>query len=1081
LGIYLYQSNNNTILNSITNNNQDGIFLSSSNNNTILNSTASNNNQYGIYLYQSNNNTILNSTASNNSQYGIYLYQSNNNTILNSITNNNSDYGFLLFSASNYNTILNSTANSNYCGFYLLDSKNNTILNSNANNNQYGITIYYSSSNTIHSNRVQNNSQAGIYFSYMYNANNRIYNNLFNNTNNTKFDVVAFSNYWNTTKQTGTRVYSSGIYIGGNYWTNSTGNGYSDTCTDSDEDGFCDSNYTVNASYIDYLPLSDEFVDYPSWSLNSTSIVTTYSPTISQFNITWNDYGEGLNVTFFESNYTGSPKNETMVYLGSNVYSFNDTLPAGSFYWKSYANDTLGNSNSTPKWEFTVSKNSSVVAHLYFNGSDSDTSFNASQAINITGVLTGYSYGLTIHLDLNESGYGNNYQNGTNSVINYTKLSAGVYNVTAHFDGDQNYSSPSVTHYLTITENLPTYSHLKSSPTTPVTYTPNGIYYFNSTWLDADFITFEWNGTNNYTEITKSGNEYYINMTDLSASNYTYRWLANNTNSWTTTASYNYDVHDYPRWSSSSSSTPAQYNPSDSTFNITLTLNNTEISTSLLEINLSTPTNFTMSNSSKTSYYYQITLGAGSYRWKVYANNTQGFWNGTDYWEFTIPKNSTNPVHLSLSYSGNTYTDSNASTYSDVTINATPSATYDQSGTLNLFYDGNAVSYSHTTTHGVGTHIYKVNITENTNYTSNSTGLTFYLTISSQPSSGVPSGGGGGGGGGNITIIQNVTVNVTAEIRDFNFTVQTSEIQIYRGEDGTIVGAVSNTGNANLTLSSSIVLNSTCCVVSIVPSKFNLNIGGTEIPFTVSIHVNTSTEPEKEYFFDIKMKSETLEKSKRIKIIVKENPVISSLQQVSGQVSGIENKIREYKKVGLNIADLEGILNRIKETLSGSQSYINKDDINTLKTNENSVKLSLAQINDQLNKLAFVKTIYENKWNIISGITIGMISSYLIILVFVPYFKLGMEIRKLKFEEASLAKSRVETEKSYFLRKIDEKTFRTILSGKQGQIYKITAERKLKEQARSELLRERINPLYLGKLMREKMSKIKSKKQTNQL
>jgi len=269
-------------------------------------------------------------------------------------------------------------------------------------------------------------------------------------------------------------------------------------------------------------------------------------------------------------------------------------------------------------------------------------------------------------------------------------------------------------------------------------------------------------------------------------------------------------------------------------------------------------------------------------------------------------------------------------------------------------------------------------------------------------------------------------------------------------------------------------MNSTCCVVTIIPKDFKLNVGGSEIPFTVSIHVNTSTEPDKEYFFDLKIRSDTLEKSKRIKIIVKENPAISSLQQMSGQIANIENKIKEYKKVGLNIADLEGLLNRIKTTLSGSQSYISKDDINTLKTNENTAKLSLAQINDQLNKLAFVKTIYQNRWNIISGTIIGIISSYFIILVFIPHHKLTMEIRKLKFEEQSLTKSRVEAEKSYFLRKIDDKTFRSVLSGKQGQIYKITADLKLKEQARTELLHERMNPMYLGKVIKEKISKKKA-------
>jgi hypothetical protein len=370
------------------------------------------------------------------------------------------------------------------------------------------------------------------------------------------------------------------------------------------------------------------------------------------------------------------------------------------------------------------------------------------------------------------------------------------------------------------------------------------------------------------------------------------------------------------------------------------------------------------------------------------------------------------------------------------------------------------------------------NITVNASDAYNNTGdRTLTITTESAPSGGGTSGG-GGGGGGNITIIQNVTVNTTVKTTDFNFTAQTTGIQVYRGEDATIVGSVSNSGNTNLTISSSIFLNSTCCIVSIVPSEFKLNVGKAELPFTVSIHVNTSTEPDKEYFFDIKIKAGTLEKTKRIKIIVKENPVISSLQQVSGQVSGIEDKLKEYARVGLNIGDLEGLLNKIKETLAGSQSHIEKDDINTLKSNENSVKLSLAQINDQLNKLAFVKTIYENKWNIISGITIGIISTYLVVLVFVPYFKLGPEIRKLKFEKESLIKSRVETEKSYFLRRMDEKTFRNIISLKQSQILKTTADIKLKEQARSQLFREKINPLYVGKLIKEKIKK-KNLNQTN--
>jgi hypothetical protein len=71
---------------------------------------------------------------------------------------------------------------------------------------------------------------------------------------------TIYANYWNTTKQRGDRIYSPGTKIGGNYWTNPTGNGFSDTCTDANNDGFCDSNYTLATNNIDYLPLSDEGV-----------------------------------------------------------------------------------------------------------------------------------------------------------------------------------------------------------------------------------------------------------------------------------------------------------------------------------------------------------------------------------------------------------------------------------------------------------------------------------------------------------------------------------------------------------------------------------------------------------------------------------------------------------------------------------------------------------------------------------------------------------------------------------------------------------------------------------------------------
>jgi len=349
----------------------------------------------------------------------------------------------------------------------------------------------------------------------------------------------------------------------------------------------------------------------------------------------------------------------------------------------------------------------------------------------------------------------------------------------------------------------------------------------------------------------------------------------------------------------------------------------------------------------------------------------------------------------------------------------------------------------------------------------NTNSSTFSYTTESAPSGGTTTGGGGGGGGGgvkNITIIQNITANATS---NFNFTLQTSEIQIYRGEDSTIVGELSNTGNTNLTITSSIFLNSTCCVISIEPSEFLLEVGGAEIPFTISVHDNISTEPDTEHFVDIKLKSGTLEKSKRIKIIVKENPTISSLNQITGQISEVEEKIREYAKLGLNVGFLQDLLNKIKGTKAESATAMEQDDINRLKQQNNFIQSSLDQINDELNKLAFLKVIYENKWSIFTGITIGIVSTYLVVQIIIPYSKIELEIRKLKLERDSLAKSRVETTKSFFLRKIDDRTFRSILTEGQGKIYKLKSMIDLKNEEKYNLIRTRLNPLYLGKWIKQ--------------
>lgn len=108
--------------------------------------------------------------------------------------------------------------------------------------NRY-ITIW---NNTVSSNR------GGINFGspstpYVTSVGNLVYGNIFNGVyaiNKTLSVANASTNTsWNNS-------------VMGNYWINPSMTGFSDTCTDSGLDGYCDSPYEIMVNETDYLPLA---------------------------------------------------------------------------------------------------------------------------------------------------------------------------------------------------------------------------------------------------------------------------------------------------------------------------------------------------------------------------------------------------------------------------------------------------------------------------------------------------------------------------------------------------------------------------------------------------------------------------------------------------------------------------------------------------------------------------------------------------------------------------------------------------------------------------------------------------------
>jgi len=336
IGVYVsrssQQTTNITIRNcNVTEWDEVNLYLENANRNNLINITLLSSPDYILYLYNSDYNNLTNITVSDSDYYGPLLYYSDFNTLTNFKVSeiNNGDCFYLTY--SNNNTLTNITASSSpYSGFWIKYSNNNTLTNVTAFNNGYGIIFDSSNSNEVKNSVFQNNSIAGI---WMYATGqigaNQVYNCLLNNTDNINFESTVYSNHWNTTNQIGTRIYGSGTLIGGNYWTNSTGNDFSDTCTDSNYNGFCDSSYnvkdnkacqvnmTIQLQIADTENLEDSYTNitgpdttYGSkgkFLLNASSDgVTTYSKNYIKFNISSIKGSQIINATLSLNSNSGS-------------------------------------------------------------------------------------------------------------------------------------------------------------------------------------------------------------------------------------------------------------------------------------------------------------------------------------------------------------------------------------------------------------------------------------------------------------------------------------------------------------------------------------------------------------------------------------------------------------------------------------------------------------------------------------------------------------------------------------------------------------------------------------------------------
>ncbi len=473
-----------------------GIWIKSDSN-TLTNITVTSNSVYGIRIDFSDLNTLTNITATSNGLTGISLSSSDNNTLTNIIAKSNGQYGIHLGSNSELNLINSSTtkfqSGSGDVGIFI-DEDDNTIINNIIESNDWGIKLDTTAdNNTIRNNTIQNNPSVGISQSTAgQTLPNLIYNNFLNNSNNV--GAVNYENYWNTTQQAGNRIFSNGDLIGGNYWTNSTGNGFSDTCADANADGFCDLGYNItndvactngvncSTTNVDLLAYSDEWVDpfdvtvcktissagtytlQNNLSTIDTCIAITANDTIldcAGYNIdgdgSINDYGIFVDGTSSSNKlYNNSIYNCNITDFGRGVYfdytdnsSINNITATGitssAFYVylsnnNSFSNFTIGDATtSTTYGVYMVGSSDNNFSDGNFTesftfGIQASSDRNIFTRLNITGIVSRGIYSPSG--GNNNLFYDNYFSNNALDVDEF--FNPGKYNKTIDCTGRKN-------------------------------------------------------------------------------------------------------------------------------------------------------------------------------------------------------------------------------------------------------------------------------------------------------------------------------------------------------------------------------------------------------------------------------------------------------------------------------------------------------------------------------------------------------------------------------------------------------------------------------------------------------------------
>ncbi|MFH1424082.1 MAG: VCBS repeat-containing protein, partial [archaeon] len=301
----------------------------------------------------------------------------------------------------------------------------------------------------------------------------------------------------------------------------------------SNKSGLGEANYTFKAWVNDSAGNNNNTTE--RWvNLDTTGPTITFDTPPTPNNETVAVTYAEINVTIGESVTSAMLEwdgvNESMDGSGVDWYLNKTTLANANYTFTVYANDSLNNLGfSFERW-------------VYINSaSNQPPTVNLTTPINLTNTTDttpehGFNFtdpdntsaNCTLYYNGTDKGYNASTDNNTNTYINASSTSDGIYDWWVNCtDGENEVKSDMWT--ITIDTTGPTVTFVEPTPNNE-TITYNWAYV-NVTTTDAllsvESATLDWNSTNESMSDGGSGADWWLNKTSLANGNYTFRVWAN--------------------------------------------------------------------------------------------------------------------------------------------------------------------------------------------------------------------------------------------------------------------------------------------------------------------------------------------------------------------------------------------------------------------------------------------------------------------------------------------------------------------------------------------------------------------------